>query len=613
MSVVLLLYSDWLKTLLLNVLLNANRNVLILIRNLTLLLLSEKYLGLNSYRQIIHYHVETASNLPGNRVESPIKAYSNIIILISMKKLFVILFISTSALGYSQQNVAGKSAEMLSADREFKSINAEKYKLQETIPYKALKSPGYNTKTANSDLLRLDSTLSVQAFGRYKTEFKYDENNYIKEDIDFRCYGETFTKWDPVRKDEYGFDENGRLIFLAQYEYSNSTWKGTWKEGSVYDSNDYVLQTNRSTWNAASKTWFISSKTDYLIDNEGMVLESLFSYRESESDEWQPWIQENYQFNDDNLLIVESSSNWDSNVDSMKYVSKTEYQYNLKNQVDTVKSFKWSYTNNWNIDEKNTFLYDTVLNTTTIITEGFDNSIWTNSTKNIYQYDSVGNNINYDKYAWNTENSDWYLIYNEERLYDKNSREVLYAYSLYNNDSNRVYNHRKIEYEYNADGHQTTNTGSEWDMASQDWIYDFKLEYVYGSNSMVDKIIVPYWLSGTYTIKDNYYDWSADNTWYLSDPSVYYYNEPTSAINRFSSAESNIVLFPNPASEFVSMHGMESTEPVIIEVYDLNGSLLINQPLANDEELFIGELNTGTYIYKVYTKDYVVVNRLIKK
>ena len=68
-------------------------------------------------------------------------------------------------------------------------------------------------------------------------------------------------------------------------------------------------------------------------------------------------------------------------------------------------------------------------------------------------------------------------------------------------------------------------------------------------------------------------------------------------------------LFPNPASDFISVT-TNSTEKVKLEIYDLNGRLLLSDENVNSSKpINIAGLDNGIYFVKFQEKDIVSVNK----
>src|SRR5690554_344094 len=88
---------------------------------------------------------------------------------------------------------------------------------------------------------------------------------------------------------------------------------------------------------------------------------------------------------------------------------------------------------------------------------------------------------------------------------------------------------------------------------------------------------------------------------------------PTVSINEFVSEKFNI--FPNPATDLVTITNSENIGIKEIAVYDLNGKIVKSQKFKreNKAKLDIEELNSGTYFLHIVTDEGTGIKKLVKK
>jgi len=73
---------------------------------------------------------------------------------------------------------------------------------------------------------------------------------------------------------------------------------------------------------------------------------------------------------------------------------------------------------------------------------------------------------------------------------------------------------------------------------------------------------------------------------------------PMTSINNLD-PQTNIQLFPNPAIDFINISAKSNIRAEMISIYDVNGSLLIEQDLSKNPQLKISELKQAMYFYEV--------------
>ena len=69
----------------------------------------------------------------------------------------------------------------------------------------------------------------------------------------------------------------------------------------------------------------------------------------------------------------------------------------------------------------------------------------------------------------------------------------------------------------------------------------------------------------------------------------------------------NIIIFPNPAKDFIFIRGIEN-EDVMIGIYDVRGVLLMQ---TNRHFIDVAKLNSGIYLVKISTKIKIMVKKII--
>lgn len=86
------------------------------------------------------------------------------------------------------------------------------------------------------------------------------------------------------------------------------------------------------------------------------------------------------------------------------------------------------------------------------------------------------------------------------------------------------------------------------------------------------------------------------------------------SLNEYTSA--NLSLFPNPTQGVVTVQNLgNATQQMVVEVYSLNGALMLQQTYTGENEvtLDISNLTKGVYTFKVTTDNEVMVERVIKR
>jgi len=101
---------------------------------------------------------------------------------------------------------------------------------------------------------------------------------------------------------------------------------------------------------------------------------------------------------------------------------------------------------------------------------------------------------------------------------------------------------------------------------------------------------------------------------YADSSEVYtyrYYAETTLSEIEHSSA--GLAFYPNPCNDLINIENTNNQQPVLVEIYDLRGSLLQQEWISNDlGTIDVNGLAAGQYLIKMISGREVIFDKLIK-
>jgi hypothetical protein len=196
-------------------------------------------------------------------------------------------------------------------------------------------------------------------------------------------------------------------------------------------------------------------------------------------------------------------------------------------------------------------------------------------------------------------------------------------------------NSSRTELEYDGDGNQNVMTVYSWDatLAIPDWVGEYKIESTFDVDRRPVTVISSLWDTGTdgfvpfnrtestygnvYSPTVTYdetngfqYDINS-TTWLPSSQTDDYYSDAATYVNKFS--ERNIIVYPNPAIEFIVFDNVNISESATITVFDIQGKKVIERPLSGNNQISVSNLPKGLYLYKLNNGGTVYSGRLVKK
>jgi hypothetical protein len=75
----------------------------------------------------------------------------------------------------------------------------------------------------------------------------------------------------------------------------------------------------------------------------------------------------------------------------------------------------------------------------------------------------------------------------------------------------------------------------------------------------------------------------------------------------------HIDVYPNPATDNISITLPENVSQVVFILYDMQGKILLHQEVSNQESVVVNKLAAGAYIYNLRTNKQIYQGKLIRK
>jgi hypothetical protein len=87
------------------------------------------------------------------------------------------------------------------------------------------------------------------------------------------------------------------------------------------------------------------------------------------------------------------------------------------------------------------------------------------------------------------------------------------------------------------------------------------------------------------------------------------------AIQNFTATEQTIALFPNPASQYITITASQNITITDVKIFDMRGVLMLQESFefVNARKIDVASLHQGIYFIRIETKESIVVKRFIVK
>jgi hypothetical protein len=129
------------------------------------------------------------------------------------------------------------------------------------------------------------------------------------------------------------------------------------------------------------------------------------------------------------------------------------------------------------------------------------------------------------------------------------------------------------------------------------WQRAVKTEYLYDENNRL-------------IMRANYSPSRATGDWALISTSHYYYSVRSRNYATIENA-TNAVVFPNPATNYITIRGAESSS---LTIFDLSGRVVFRQERISENEIIaVSNWNTGVYLVVIQTGEEREVHKIVKR
>ncbi|MGI6291747.1 MAG: T9SS type A sorting domain-containing protein [Bacteroidales bacterium] len=368
--------------------------------------------------------------------------------------------------------------------------------------------------------------------------------------------------------DAYKYNEKGKEIEKHHYSVTNDVPSDPDKTFTIYNSNGtkkevFILDAYDDTTEAQI----------YFYENKQITITS-YEYYGTEA---VPYIKVVYYGVEDSMGTEEPGATYLLNVGA--YKCDSFHIFSWENE-DWIKSIAGKYT--YNVYKNPTKL---------ILSEDMDGMSM--DFQLTYEYDTKQNCI---KMIMSIVMAGMPLsLMNAEQTFDASSKLIeTYIYpnvhpllaEYLGEDYEDMMTEQKMRYTYNENGKVKTVSSLELNKSNGQFVEHSRQEYVYRAENIDGE------------------------QQYLTD-TIYTYDieDPASIV---SATALNITCYPNPASDFITLSGMDLLSDVYI--YDLYGKQLLHKQLNTEaESLHIGFLPEGMYIVKIKNEKGVAVSKFVKQ
>ena len=286
-------------------------------------------------------------------------------------------------------------------------------------------------------------------------------------------------------------------------------------------------------------------------------------------------------------IISEIYSSWNENDGIWIEVDKYDYTYDNGNLVLLLNQERNFENDTWENFERYVVSYNNGLREEAIF-QSFDseNANWVNLDKYNYTYNASAPQIIELTSRWDGIDSEWDSIETIDYHFDNNGNPIIELIDYVVNS----WPYSKYTYSYDTSISYDTIDGPpiiSFDPEYKSEIVNKPLNYLYEQYDNINEV----WMN----VEKETYVYSDDNTTDISE------------LNK-----NLLVVYPNPASNFVNFK-ISSTDIIKanLSVSNLQGQLVLSQPILAQETIDISQIPNGLYVYKLELNQKSVSGKII--
>lgn len=230
---------------------------------------------------------------------------------------------------------------------------------------------------------------------------------------------------------------------------------------------------------------------------------------------------------------------------------------------------------------------------------------WIPNSRTSFSFDNDGNVIKDYYDSWDIDSAEW-----KPGLYKDHSYESgeLVSTVWREGDEDGLRNWRKQEYTFEPGSALTQTTYRNWMSADEEWGAEFfKINYTHDLDTPMEETILPFDISGeeyrAKLITSESSTLEVDQSWRQSIvEKLFYSNIELTGVEHLRELE--LTVYPNPATDRITLNIPAHVENASLEVFDASGALVLVKELLTTNSVQLTNLMSGNYFYKVVSEEH---------
>jgi hypothetical protein len=354
----------------------------------------------------------------------------------------------------------------------------------------------------------------------------------------------------------------------------SENWVNDYKTLFSYNAQLLTTESLEYEWIGSQNNWAYESRMAYAYNNQGLATEILF-FDESDAPEM-----------------------------------KMELFYNAQGLTDSVYTYDPLEGSELVLVMIQHYLYeDGLVQEIGMSVYDEEEDEWFDDMVIRFEYDGQGRRTSMGTYFLMDEEDEEPMLYSmTEYTYTPGGQLASTTSSTLSFTTFQVEPSDKTEYTYNAAGDLTMSV--DYQYIDGIWGEEYKDEYAYHPSLLFSDVANPFEvMMQLYYFVEAFPDYNrmvteikgferVDGSWVEVDRTAFYISgESTTGTEEIRVTDA--MVYPNPASDHITLNWSGTQERLSLEVYHITGALVIRQEVQPGQRLNIEQMRTGLYLYRL--------------
>lgn len=359
-------------------------------------------------------------------------------------------------------------------------------------------------------------------------------------------------------------------------------------------------------WNALTQAWVSQSRTLYDFDANNRLQEEVL--QQSDGALWLNFSQIKVDYRPDGQRLRIHYADWDKNRKEWTPTAKDTQIYDQKNRRIRKERFKWeNFFKDWVKEEAEELEYNAKdeLATKTYLLWDEIFKIYLNSRREEYGYNQNGLLDTQVFLNWDESFGDWLAEIKEIRQYNARLRPITLLRQRWT--FNGWENEEKTETSYDNADNPVRRLAFNWDDRFSRWTTIRRVDNEYDNRYAFNTLLLP---AGSIFFNDpngdfhhlliqsNQFTFVGNNA--INDRQVRFLYSDLLPVSTVQNAQSLQILFPNPVSDRIFIHGADPSSPFEFSLFDLQGCERLRSEYYSPDGIMVGHLPPGNYFYTIH-------------